>query len=230
MSLATPNHEDFLPANQAEADKSLLVRFFVKEREDKEATLREGRPMFKETEYIEIRIAGKRDPQACRPVTHADKQRFPEHYRRFQERIEEPAEGTALSEWPQITRSMVEHLTFLNIKTVEQLAATPDSNLTVVHGGLGLKQRAAEFLKHADVTKVIAEKQALEERLQQTEAQMAEMQKTIQQMQAALADKAMGVSAPAPTATIEPTAIDETAAEPEETKTSRRGRRRQTEE
>lgn len=60
-----------------EHDRNLLVRFFVKPREDKEATMREGRPIFKDVEHIDIKVAGNRNAGACRPATEADKRRFP---------------------------------------------------------------------------------------------------------------------------------------------------------
>lgn len=214
--LAIPDHEDFLDSKQSEADKHLLVRFFIKEREDKEGSLREGRPIFKETEYVEIRIPGKRDAQACRPATPRDRQRFPQHYKMFKDRVEAPAEGTPLSEWPQISRSMVEHLSFLHIKTVEQLSTTSDGDLSNIHGAMSLKARAGQFLKNADTTKLIAEKEQLEDRLKANEETLAEMQKTMERMQAALADKALAATAP------EPAPIDEESAAPK-TRRPRRG-------
>lgn len=169
------NYEDFTTAGEQKADEQLLVRFFLKEREDKAKSLAEGRPIFKETEYVEIRVAGRRDPLACRPATHQDKQRFPRHYDAFQKRIELPEEGTPLSEWPQISRSQVEELSFMHVKTVEQLAEMSDTHVGQFRGGYTLKKRAQDFLAVSDQTKLIAEKEALQDRISELEGQVKQL-------------------------------------------------------
>ena len=161
MQSAEYDHNDF--SNTPDADKALAVKFFLKERKDNDRTMAEGRPIFKEVEYIDIRGAGKTHAMACRPATYQDKQRFPKHYAAFKQRIEMPVEGTPLSEWPQISRSQIEEFAFLNIKTVEQMIAMSDTNAMKFHGGLNLKRKAAEWLEAADGTKLIAEKQMLQD-------------------------------------------------------------------
>lgn len=207
-----PNTEDFSTAGEQKADEQLLVKFFIKEHEDKAKTLAEGRPIFKEIEYVEIRMAGRRDPLACRPATHKDKTRFARHYEAFQKRIEQPEEGTPLSEWPQISRSQVEELAFFNIKTVEQLANMSDTNAQQFHGGYTLKTRAKEFLESSDATKLIAEKEAMEQRINDLEAQL---QQLLEQKQAEKPEPEKGVSV-----------IETEAAEPEPTPTKRRRRKK----
>ena len=69
MQTAEFNHNDF--SNTAEADKALMVRFFYKNVENKMESQAQGRPIFKEKTYIEIRIAGQRDAQACSPCGQA---------------------------------------------------------------------------------------------------------------------------------------------------------------
>jgi hypothetical protein len=196
--MSTPNPDDFATGREAEADANLLVKFFIKQREDKDATQSEGRPIFKDTEYIEIRVPGKRDAQACRPATGRDKARFPRHYDAFKSRTEMPEEGTPLFEWPQISRSMVETLSFMQIKTVEQLVNAADNNLSAIHGGIALKQRAQEFLKYADQTKLIAEKEALTAQLASQDEQLKSQAAQLADMQAAITKLTMaGVSPPA---------------------------------
>jgi hypothetical protein len=183
MQVSEVNHNDFVQGREAEADAQLLVKFFLKEKEDKTATAEEGRPIFKELEYIEIRAAGKRDAMACRPATHHDKQRFPRHYDAFKRRVEMPVEGTPLSEWPLITRSTAEELSFLKVKTVEQLISMSDSDAGNFRGGLALKQKAAEFLKYSDKTKLIEEKQDLQDQLATQSDQIAELKKMVEALQ-----------------------------------------------
>ena len=169
------NPDDFRPGNEQRMDEQLMVKFFLKEREDKAKTLESGSPKFKEVEYIEIRVPGQRDAQACRPATYRDKQRFPRHYEMFQKRVEMPDDGTPLGQWPQVSRAQVEELGFLGIKTVESVAAMADVHAHKMHGGLMLKRRAAEWLEESNATALIAEKEALQQRISDLEASMKAM-------------------------------------------------------
>lgn len=156
MQQAEYNYQDFSHSGQNEADKALLVKFFIKARPDKEATNEQGRPIFKDVEYVDIKISGNRSGGACRPATEGDKQRFPEHYRAFKDRVDVPVIGTPLSEWPQIGRSQIEELSFMNVKTVENLANMADSNISSFIGGYTLKQKAIDWLASAGETALIA--------------------------------------------------------------------------
>lgn len=163
MQTAEFDHNDFQNTN--EADKSLLVKFLVKPKKDQQASKRAGRPIFKDTEYIDIKIPGNRTAGACRPATADDRKRFPEHYARFKQRIEEdPNEGTPLSEWPAISRSQAEELAFVHVKTVEQLANMADVQVANFMGLFELKQKAQEWLEQAKEQAKFAEvKKELEE-------------------------------------------------------------------
>ena len=161
MQTADFNHNDF--TNTAEADKNLMVRFFYKNVQNKMESQKQGRPIFKEKTYIEIRIAGQRDAQACRPVTHSDMQRFPKHFEAFTDRMEPPTEGIPLLEWPLITRSQAEELSFLHIKTVEQLATVKDGNMQNFMGGYALREKAVKWLEVNDKESVDREKEDMRE-------------------------------------------------------------------
>lgn len=207
--LTTVNHEDFQSSRESEMDAQLLVKFFVKAKEDKTATLEQGHPVFKDTEYVEIRVRGNRDPQACRPATHADKQRFPRHYEAFQKRVELVEDGTPLAEWPQISRSQIEELAFLNVKTVEQLAIVNDKVCAQMMGGYTLKQRAADWLKSSNATALIANNEALKAQVKSLEEKVAKMLASM--------EKAPEIEAPAP--------ISEEEDAPEPAATPRKSRR-----
>jgi dsDNA-binding SOS-regulon protein len=178
MQTAEFNHEDF--SNTAEADKSLLVRFFYKNVQNKLESQQLGRPVFKEKTYIEIRVAGQRDVQACRPVTYADKQRFPRHYEAFEKRVEPPTEGMPLIEFPAITRTQAEELSFMNVKTVEQLASMKDANLSKFMNGYKLRDQAVKWLESNTLAVDDAEKEELRATVADMKDQIAklmEMQK-----------------------------------------------------
>ena len=157
-------------------DDTLLVRFFSHPVEDKAKSAEAGRPIFVDVDHIEIRVPGSRDAVARR-ATQRDIQRFPRHYQAYKDRVEVPEEGTLLAEWPLITRSMVEQLSFANVKTVEQLVAMSDQHATGFMGINKLKQQAKDWLEQTqgenakieELTKQLAERdeqlQALAERL-----------------------------------------------------------------
>jgi len=175
MQTAEYNHEDF--ANQSKADEGLMVRFYYKSIEDTAESQAQGRPVFKEKTYIEIRVAGQRDVQAARPVTFADKQRFPRHYEAFEKRVEPPTEGMPLAEWPAITRTQAEEMAFMNVKTVEQLATMKDSNLSKFMNGYKLRDQAVKWLDFNQNATEDREKAKLKAQVAELSSQVAELLK-----------------------------------------------------
>lgn len=175
------NPDDFTSAGQNEADKSLLVKFLVKPFKDEEATLREGRPIFKEREYVDIRAPGDRLGGICRPATMRDIQRFPVHYQKFKARVEgEPqVQGTLLTEWPQITRSQAEELAFFHVKTVEQLAAMSEVHAGKMMNFHTLKRKANEWL---ELNKNQASAIALQEELHKRDMQIQVLQEEVKRL------------------------------------------------
>ena len=136
---------------------------------------KQGRPIFKEKLYVEIRVPGQRDIQACRPATHADKNRFPRHLEAFEKRVEAPTEGMPLIEWPKITRSQAEKLAFLNVKTIEQLAGMKDSNIQQFMGGYALREKAIKWLEFNDTANADREKEELKATVARLESQVADL-------------------------------------------------------
>lgn len=170
MAIAEYNHEDFEQTRQSEQDEKLLVKFYTKTVKDNTKSAEQGRAVFKEIEYVDIRIPGARGTGAARPATFKDKQRFPKHYAAFKARVEMPVEGTPLSEWPVITRAHAEELGFMGVKTVEQLAGMADSNASQFMGGQSFKAKATAWLERAKKDVSLAK---LEEELAKRDAQIA---------------------------------------------------------
>ena len=172
------DHTLFNESAQSEADKVLLVKFFFKPVLDKVKSSEEGRAVYKDRLYISITIPGNREP-TVRVAHSGDIDRFPEHYSRFKNRVEEPQEGTPLKEWPMITRSMAEELSFLNVKTVEQLAGMSDTHAGKLMSGYQLKQDAKEWLERTkkDVTEA-----GLQKELSQRDELIAKMQAQLDEL------------------------------------------------
>ena len=136
---------------ESNGDETLAVMFSKEPVQNKEKSLAENRPIFEERLFIKIDIPGDMSQRIHRRAKEYDKQRFPIHWQRFNERTgdQELASGMPLAEWPQISRSQVEELTFYKIHTVEQLAAVADGNLQNMMGAVLLKQKAKEYLERS---------------------------------------------------------------------------------
>ena len=171
--------DDFQHQNQSKMDEGLLVRFYVKPKHDMRKSQEEGRPVFVDTEYVEIRTPGSRDAVA-RPATQRDINRFPRHYQAFKDRTDMPEEGTPLIEWPVMTRSMAEELSFYNIKTVEQLIAMPDEKAQQFMGLMGLKHQAKEWL---ELTKEYASASELKDELAKRDDEIAQLKAAVEALQ-----------------------------------------------
>jgi len=148
MDTADFNHNHFSSGNR-EGDNNLLVKFFNKAMRSEDKSREEGRPIFDEVEYVDIRVAGSKNGHICRPARLDDKSRFPDHYNAFKNRMEMPVEGTPLTEWAVITRSQAEELAFFNVKTVEQLASMSDGQSGKFMGMNSLRQKAKDWVKEA---------------------------------------------------------------------------------
>jgi len=164
----------------AESDKHLLVKFYIEPLIDNAKSKEQGRAVYKDVEHISILVPGNRDP-IIRKAHPRDIARFPEHYRRFKARIDQevPLEGTPLSEWPLVTRSLAEEFAFMNIKTVEQLADAPDSAMAKFMGGATFKQDAKDWLARAkgdvDSAKLQRELRARDRKIEQLEKKMEQL-------------------------------------------------------
>jgi hypothetical protein len=172
--------QDFDQQNQSRMDDQLLVRFFVKPMQDQAASQKAGRPVYADREYIEIRTPGSRDA-ICRPASAGDIARFQRHYDAYKARNDtEMVEGTPLAEWPLISRSQAEELSFFNVKTVEQLVAMSDQNAAQFMGIQALKTKAKAWLKQAKEAQAAEELQA---ELKKRDDEIAELKAAVKALQ-----------------------------------------------
>ena len=145
------------------ADKPHLhVEFFIEPVQDVTATREQGRPIFRDEEYVRVRIAGDPkntmispahialgiDRETGEQMTYAT--RFPEHYKLFQQGVTAPVIGTPLAEMPWLTASRIKELQALNIMTVEALSQLDGANLQRLGmGGRELKNQATAWIGKA---------------------------------------------------------------------------------
>ena len=171
------------PNSRYQGDEFLLVRFFKHPKINPQASAERGRPVYSDEDYIQIMQPGNKDSIVIRPAMEADIDRFAEHYRKYKAREEqEVVEGTKLEDWAGCTRSMVEELKFMNIRTVEQLVSVSDSNAQNIMGFHMLKQKALDWLEdNSEDKKQLSEAQ---DEIATLKAQMAEMMAMMEQQTA----------------------------------------------
>lgn len=100
------------------------VKFFNAYNENKEKSLKEGRPIYDEIPSISIQWPG--GDETVRRIEPQDIQEYPELYKAFQVGNEPVDSGTPLTQWPPIPGTAVRELQHMGFKTVEQLAEAND--------------------------------------------------------------------------------------------------------
>jgi hypothetical protein len=149
-------------------DETLLVKFYSEPVQDAAKSEAEGRPIFVDKDMIMIRVPGQANPLKNTIATDFDKRRFPEHYRKYKERVSQvPVEGTPLAQWPGISRSQVEEFRFFNIVTVEQLANMSDAHSHKFMGINALKAKAKAYLEASSTQAAINRENAVNKQLEE---------------------------------------------------------------
>lgn len=187
METADFNHEDF--SKPRAGDERLAVRFFVKAKQDSEASVKEGRPIFKDVDFIQIVVPGDRNNAHVRPVAPNDKIRFQkqwEHWKATQNN--DAVIGTPLEAWGILSLSQVEEFRYFGVRTIEQMASLNDSVCQKMHGAVALKQRATNFLQimkeEAPMRRVQAELDARDKKIAELDAAIKDQASIIEELRA----------------------------------------------
>jgi hypothetical protein len=161
-------------------DDKLHVRFFMRPRIDVAASQAQNRPIYKDVPHIEIMIPGDKNNIILAEVWEQHIRRFPRHWEQFQAGIKDQVVGTPLRVAPFLTEAQVEELAYFKIRTVEQLADMPDSNLSFM-GARELKNAAQQYLLKTNGN------EALMARMRELESQLSRMGELEAQLAAAKA-------------------------------------------
>src|SRR4030095_1417545 len=159
-------------------DDQLFVVFYMGTLDNESRTLAEGRRIVDDVECVRIMIPGDKNNIIDRPVTADDRRRFPQQYQMFRDgkKDDDQLTGTRLRDWPYCSRSQVEELTYLGIKTVEQMAGLRDDVCSKAPGFRTLKDNAVAWLARAKDS-AIAAQQA--KRLEDQDVKLRGMQDVI---------------------------------------------------
>lgn len=182
------NDERYTGAHRG--DDGALIKFEMHAVLDQAASDAEGRPIRRDEPYIWKFTPGDKGNIVHRPVRDSDKNAYPRLWEAFQAGRETPIEGTPLTEWPPMPRSLAEDLAYDHIRTVEQLAQLPDSFATRP-GIQAFKQKAIAWLKTArdgaSAEKLATELAERDARLATLETQNAELMAMAKKLMAAQA-------------------------------------------
>jgi hypothetical protein len=174
------------------------VKFEIRPVEDRDASLKAGSYVAKDVTFVIIQRPGDRDTVEKEAdgwlADMKAKSRsgliplewykaYENVYEAFKQDMEPPIDGTPVKNWPVLAPSQVHTLIAAGVKTVEDLAAIPDGDISrIIMGGIGLKQKANVWLSAAkDVGTVV-------EKLNNALLQVSDLTALVQQLTAELAE------------------------------------------
>ena len=146
-------------------ERPAYVKFEVRAVEDRELSVQNGYYSTKDATFVTLQRPGDRDTvekeveawfreirdkvrNGLMPAPWL--QAYEAAYSAFKLDQEPPLDGTSVKLWPALSPSQVQNLLSAGIRTVEDLAAMPDGDISrIMMGGLGLKQKAQIWLSTA---------------------------------------------------------------------------------
>jgi hypothetical protein len=160
------------------------IKFFYAYNENREKSMKEGRPIFDEIPSISIQWPGM--DETVRRIEPQDMQEYPEMYARFKAGSEPVTEGTPIAEWPQMSGSAMRELQYLGFKTVEQLAAATDEAKRKLGPLSKFVKLAKDWLDAAksDQNEVVKLRQLLEREQARTEGLEHKLELLLQRVEA----------------------------------------------
>lgn len=136
-------------------DTQVFPEFYDRIFEDKQASLKEGRPVHKSIIYLKRTFPGNKSTVKDEPVynvlgedLHNFVARFPKAWADYKAQREHVPDGTNLLEWPPLPRAEAMDLKAMKIHTVEQLSELPDTALTWL-GARDWRNKAKVWLANA---------------------------------------------------------------------------------
>jgi hypothetical protein len=149
-----------------------------------------GRPIYKDAEWVEIRISGNKDEIRDRAVRENDKRLFPREYAAFKAGAEAPLEGTPLESVPFLTPAQVMELRAFGCRTAEHVRDMADANAQKFMGMHSIRQRLRDFLAAAEgAAPMLAMRAELERVQSEKDAQVAALQEQINALTSAKKSK-----------------------------------------
>lgn len=186
----------------ANEQHGFYVEFELRAQEDREQSIKAGRPIYKDVEFAVITMPGG-GLVVDKPITdqllyewqHGDNRRKPPSpfafraYQAWKDGQEVPLNGTDLKNWPGVTPAQLKTCHAATIRTIEDLAnANADAIRKLGMGGVALMQKAKAYLESADVNKASEEVAALSVKLEAMQAALEKKDRQIADLMEQLED------------------------------------------
>jgi hypothetical protein len=154
--------------------------FYVEAVESRSESEKEGRPIFKDVEYVKILIAGDQKTEVVKKVSEQVKQDYRQEYLQWKATQQQSVVGTPIEQWPGASVSFVKTCKVLNVFTVEALAQLDDSALQRLGmGSRDMQARARAWLSAAkdgaETERLAAENNRLQDQIDSLQTQIKEM-------------------------------------------------------
>ena len=185
-------------------DNSLYVTFYKRAVEVADETAAQGRPIYKECDFVRIMVPGNSLSEIDTIARIDHKQRFPVQWARYINTQGEATQeqGTPIKEWPLVSVSQAEELRGLKFYTVDSIANASDLTIQKIGMVAGMspyefRNKAKAFLNLANETAEVAKKDEQITQLQEenakiraeTDAKLAQMQDQMAAILAAVGEK-----------------------------------------
>jgi hypothetical protein len=176
-----------LPSDENNADSRLQVRFYKRPVQQEAETIAEGRPIYKEFDFVHICVAGDTLTEIDTYALQSHKTRFPIQWANYQNRLgadDQEVIGTPVGEWPLVSKSQAEELRAMKFHTVESIANASDQQLQRMGMAAGMspyafRDKAKSYLSlassSAETDKRQQEINELKEELAKKEAESVKM-------------------------------------------------------
>lgn len=171
--------------------QGLNVGFFVDAELQPIPTEKEGRPIYKDVEFVSVIPAGDPKTVNCQRVEDRHKARWADIYEKFKRGVAETQQGTPLKEWPAVSSTQIRELEYFHVYTVEQLSTLSDE--AIMRLGMGMRELVtkakatiAKAANDAGTLAMAAENQRLKDEMAALKAQQDETNRQMLQRMAAL--------------------------------------------
>ena len=186
------------------ADALLTVKFYRKPIEIKDETIAQGRPIFRDADWVTIYTPGDQLNIIDTIAQDRHKLRFPVQWAKYQNSLngEEGIQGTPIDQWTLVSKSQAEELKGIKFHTVEAVANCSDQQLQRIGMIAGMsphafREKAKAFLSLANDTAEIDKRNAEINQLKEenakikaeTDAKLAQMQEQMSALLAAVGTK-----------------------------------------
>jgi len=159
--------------------KGLTVQFSKIAEQDMDESEKQGKPVWREVEFITKWVPGDKDNVVHRPVRLMDRAEFPDQYKAFKANEAAPVTGTPLSALPFVSMAQIAELNYYGIKTAEHLVNMSDGNGQKVMGFQQLKDKTKAYL---DAIEGAAPAQALQAELTKRDEEIALLKAVVDEL------------------------------------------------